>query len=73
MKNAVFWHVTPCGSSMKRRFGGTYRLHKGEINRQTRNVSSNYQLDFSETSVLTKFKRRRIAKTGTLQPSFHFF
>jgi hypothetical protein len=23
MKNAVFWHITPCGSCKKRRFGGT--------------------------------------------------
>jgi hypothetical protein len=26
-KNAVFWDITPCGSSKNRRFGATYRLH----------------------------------------------
>jgi hypothetical protein len=26
-KNAVFWEVAPCRSSVNRRFGGTYRLH----------------------------------------------
>jgi hypothetical protein len=26
-KNAVFWDVTPCGSVINRRFGGTCRLH----------------------------------------------
>jgi hypothetical protein len=27
MKNAVFWHAKPCGSSKNRRFAGTYRLY----------------------------------------------
>jgi hypothetical protein len=27
LKNAVFWDVVPCRSSVNRRFGGTYRLH----------------------------------------------
>jgi hypothetical protein len=27
MKNAVFWDVSPCTSSVNRRLGGTYRLH----------------------------------------------
>jgi hypothetical protein len=27
MKNAVFWDVAPCRSSVNRRFGGTYRYH----------------------------------------------
>jgi hypothetical protein len=27
MKNAIFWDVAPCRSSVNRRFGGTYRLH----------------------------------------------
>jgi hypothetical protein len=27
MKNAVFWDVAPCRSSVNRRFGGTYHLH----------------------------------------------
>jgi hypothetical protein len=27
MKNAVFWDVAPCRSCLKRRYGGTYRLH----------------------------------------------
>jgi hypothetical protein len=31
MKNGVFWVVTPCGSCMNRRFGGTWRLlHQGD-------------------------------------------
>jgi hypothetical protein len=41
MKNAVFWDVVPCKSSVNRRFGGTYRLHlKGrKIREQGTNVS----------------------------------
>jgi hypothetical protein len=27
MKNAVFWDVAPCRYFVKRRFGGTFRLH----------------------------------------------
>jgi hypothetical protein len=27
MKNAIFWDVAPCRSSVNRRFRGTYRLH----------------------------------------------
>jgi hypothetical protein len=27
MKDAVFWNVAPCRSCVKRRFGGTHRLH----------------------------------------------
>jgi hypothetical protein len=23
----IFWEMTPCGSYMNRRFGGSYRLH----------------------------------------------
>jgi hypothetical protein len=26
-KNAIFWNVTPCGSSENRRFGGACRPH----------------------------------------------
>jgi hypothetical protein len=38
MKNAVFWHVTPCGSCKERRFGGTYQLYdQGDKNGSTRN------------------------------------
>jgi hypothetical protein len=34
MKNGVFWVVTPCGSCMNRRFGGTWRLLlQGDKNR----------------------------------------
>jgi hypothetical protein len=42
MKNAIFWHVTSCGSCKNRRFGGTYRLHnKGDKHRRARsNISS---------------------------------
>jgi hypothetical protein len=36
MMNAVFWDVTPCGSCMNPRFGGTWRLHhQGDKNRRT--------------------------------------
>jgi hypothetical protein len=27
IQNIVFWDVAPCGSGLKRRYGGTYRLH----------------------------------------------
>jgi hypothetical protein len=27
MKNAVFWDVAPCRSSVNRRFGGTYHIN----------------------------------------------
>jgi hypothetical protein len=41
VKNDVFWDVSPCGSCMNRRFGGTYRLlHQGDKNRWTRNNAS---------------------------------
>jgi hypothetical protein len=34
MKNAAFWHVTPCGSCNNRRFGGPYHIyHHGDKNR----------------------------------------
>jgi hypothetical protein len=43
MKNAVFWDVTPCGSSKNRQFGGTYPLHHLDDKnlRARNNVSSN--------------------------------
>jgi hypothetical protein len=38
MKNTVFRDVTPRGSCMNGRFGGTYRLHhQGDKNRRARN------------------------------------
>jgi hypothetical protein len=38
MKNAVFWDVTPCGSSKKRYLKGTYRFHhQGDKNQWARN------------------------------------
>jgi hypothetical protein len=41
MKNAVFWHVTLCGSCKNRRFGGTqHLLHQGDL-RTTLAVTSN--------------------------------
>jgi hypothetical protein len=34
VKNADFWHVTPCVSCKKRRFGGMYHFHhQGDKNR----------------------------------------
>jgi hypothetical protein len=52
VKNAVFWHVTPCGSSKNRRFGGTYRLHhQSDKNRRARNnVSNNKQQKLRHSS-----------------------
>jgi hypothetical protein len=42
MKNAVLSDVTPCGSCMNRRFGGTYCLyHQGDKNQRARNNVSN--------------------------------
>jgi hypothetical protein len=43
MENAVFWHVTPCGSCKNRRLRGIFRIHdQAEKNRRARNdVSSN--------------------------------
>jgi hypothetical protein len=38
MKNAVFWHIAPCGSLKNRHFGGKYRLHhQCDKNRRDRN------------------------------------
>jgi hypothetical protein len=39
-KNVVFWDVTPYGSYKNRRFGGTYRLHLSDKNRQAGNNGS---------------------------------
>jgi hypothetical protein len=39
LKNAVFWGVSPCKSSVNGRFGGMYRLHLQGINEnRTRNL-----------------------------------
>jgi hypothetical protein len=43
MKNAVFWHVAPCGSCKNRHFGRMHRLHhQGDKNQRavTRNRST---------------------------------
>jgi hypothetical protein len=42
IKNAVFWDVAPCKSSVNRCFGGTYRLHlQGrKIHKRGNSVSS---------------------------------
>jgi hypothetical protein len=60
MKNAVFWGLTPCGGSgKKRRFAGTYRLHhQGDKNGRARNVSSNYKTKHSAKKRDVPPKRR---------------
>jgi hypothetical protein len=61
MKNAVFWVVTPYGSSKDQRFGGTYRLyHQGDKNRRSEVIYS------SETSVLTIAKLHNIPEDDIL-------
>jgi hypothetical protein len=43
VKNAVIRDVTPCGSCMKRRFGGTYRLHnQGDYSIYSQHASAAY-------------------------------
>jgi hypothetical protein len=74
MRNGVFWVVTPCGSCKNRRFGGTWRLQAHLVFlRSVRRLlvaacvvpSSPIFVtlmkeapDSSETSVLTRAKRR---------------
>jgi hypothetical protein len=65
------WYATPCTSCENRRFGRTCRLHHhGDNNRlATNNVSSNWQpkhpaVRSSETSVLTRAKRRKVPEGG---------
>jgi hypothetical protein len=76
MKNAVFWVVTPCGSCMNRRFGGSYSPHKqlAVTHSVHRLLVTTYVvpsssilvtlmmevLGTSESSVLTRVTRRNI-------------
>jgi hypothetical protein len=55
LKNGVFWDVTPCGCCKRRRFGGTYRLHRqGDKNRRGRNnISSNWQPKYAAKKYYT--------------------
>jgi hypothetical protein len=76
MKNTVFRDVMPYGTCKNRRFGGTYHHdHHGEKNQTARNsVSSNEQISTlmmkairsSETSILTRAKRRNISEDAIL-------
>jgi hypothetical protein len=56
MKNAVFWVVALCRSSLNRRFGGTYRLHlQGRKLRERR--TSVRQFYFSESMLRSTVSR----------------
>jgi hypothetical protein len=62
MMNVVFWDVAQCGSHKNRRSRGTFLLHyQVDKNRQAR---KNEAIRSSETSILTRAKRRRIPEDG---------
>jgi hypothetical protein len=65
MKNAVFWDVTPCGSSKNGRFGGNHLL----VTADTPSSLIPFTLMMaaihsSETSVLTRARRRHSPEDG---------
>jgi hypothetical protein len=74
MKNAVFWDVTPCGSSHILCFGRTYRLHHQGGNSEIGTVLSVISIStlimeaicFSKTSVHTSATRRHIPEDGII-------
>jgi hypothetical protein len=76
MKNAVIWGVKPCGSCKNRCFGRTYRLHHHIGRNQIYNVALNSLIlsalmmevmRSSESSGLTRVRRRHISENGILQ------
>jgi hypothetical protein len=77
MKNAVFWDVAPCRSSVNRRFGWTYRLHLQPPAHAGSSLADFSTLKMkairsSETSVHTRCIRRHIPEDGILQPGYSF-
>jgi hypothetical protein len=67
MKNAVFWDVAPCISCVKRRFGGTYRLHlQGrKIRVRGTNVCRWLQTPSEEPEYLSTLKMETIRSSET--------
>jgi hypothetical protein len=81
MKSTIFWDITPCSPlSIKRRFGGTYRLHlQDRKNKLSKKPATCFHAGFllslfflmeaicsSETSVNTqRTARRYIPEDGT--------
>jgi hypothetical protein len=70
MKNAVFWEVAPCKSSMNRRFGGKYlglqtSAHAGSSLGDFSTLKAE-EIRSSETSVHTRSIRRHIPEDSIL-------
>jgi hypothetical protein len=86
MKNALFWHITPCGSIKNRRFRGTYRLHHQQRSSLLRllvtaNVVRNPPIlvilmmeviRSSETSILTRGRWSHISVDGIFLDQIFF-
>jgi hypothetical protein len=76
MKNAVFWDVAPCRSSVNRRFGGTCHLHIQCSSLADFSTLKMEATRSSETSVqFTRSTRRHIPEDGILHllSCFSFF
>jgi hypothetical protein len=81
MKNTIVFDVTPSGSCINRRIGGTYRMHHQDKNQRARNNVMVLQLPvtvifvalmmealrFLETSILTRSTRRNIPEDVILR------
>jgi hypothetical protein len=72
MKNAVNWHVTPCGSCKNRRFGGVFRsVRKLLVTANVVPTSPKFvtlimeELRSSKMSVPTRATRRNIPEDST--------